>query len=58
MEVAALVARGYADKRIAHELRLSVRTVEDYVQAAAAKIPGDAAPRHRLTLFFLQLEAD
>ncbi len=58
MDVAALVARGLPDKRIAATLGLSARTVQMHVREAAAKVPGDSAPRHRLTLFFLQLEAD
>jgi DNA-binding CsgD family transcriptional regulator len=51
-EVAERVARGLPDKRIAHELRISTHTVRLHVQQAAARIPGDAPPRRKLTLFF------
>lgn len=57
-EIAAFVARGYADKIIARETGLSINTVRVHIQAAAAKIPGNSSPRHRLTLFFLQLKED
>lgn len=58
MEIASLVARGLPDKVIATRIDLSVHTVHRHIQEAAARIPGDSSPRHRLTLFFLQLEAD
>jgi two-component system response regulator FixJ len=54
-EVAERVAKGLPDKRIAAQLNISVRTVQHHVRAAAARIPGDSTPRHRLTLFFLDL---
>lgn len=58
LEVAECVARGMPDKRIAAKLHLSINTVRRHVQDAAARIPGDTAPRHRLTLFFLNLSSD
>lgn len=57
-EVVECVARGMPDKRIAAELHISVFTVRRHVRDAAARIPGDASPRHRLTLFFLNLAAE
>jgi DNA-binding NarL/FixJ family response regulator len=54
-EVVELVARGLPDKRIAAELQISIRTVRCHIQAAAARIPGDARPRHRFTLFFFDV---
>ena len=52
-QVAELVAKGLPTKQIAVSLKLSVRTVENHIREAAARIPGPANPRHRLTLFFL-----
>jgi DNA-binding NarL/FixJ family response regulator len=51
-QVAELVARGCADKVIAAKTGLSIETVRLHVQAAAAKIPGNTPPRHKLTLWF------
>ena len=55
-EVVERVARGLPDKRIAHELCISIDTVRHHIQAAAARIPGETSPRHRLTLFFLTID--
>jgi DNA-binding NarL/FixJ family response regulator len=59
-EVAALVARGMPDKRIAAHLGLSVRTVQNHIREAATRVafPEHATPRHRLTLFFLNIDFD
>lgn len=57
-QVVERVAKGLPDKRIAVELRISIRTVRKHVQDAAARIPGNASPRHRLTLLFLNVEDD
>ncbi len=51
-QVVEYVARGLPDKLIARDLGISIKTVQVHVQAAAAKIPGDTTPRHRLTLWF------
>ena len=55
-EVAGLVARGIPDKQIAAKLDLSVRTVQNHIRTAASHIPGIGTPRHRLTLFFLNVD--
>lgn len=57
-QVVERVARGLPDKRIAAELGISIDTVRFHIQAAAARIPGDSTPRHRLTLFFFTIEDD
>ncbi len=60
-QVTELVARGLPNKMIAAQTGLSVRTVEDYIQAAAAKICREGSclnrkPRERLTLWFFGIE--
>lgn len=55
-EVVERVARGLPDKRIAAELGLSIRTVHAHIEHIAAKIPGDTPRRHRLTLFFFNVD--
>lgn len=57
-EVAALVARGHPDKIIAHETGLSIKTVQAHIQIAAAKLPGQCRPRHKLTIWFFGLSED
>jgi DNA-binding NarL/FixJ family response regulator len=57
-QVVERVAHGLPDKRIAAELRISVRTVHRHVQDAAAHLPGGSSPRHRLTLFFFNVADD
>lgn len=57
-QVVERVARGLSYKVIAAELGISVRTVHAHVEHAAARIPGDSTPRHRLTLFFLSVDED
>lgn len=57
-QVVERVARGLPDKRIAVELGISVDTVRQHIQAAAARIPGDERPRHRFTLFFFGVVED
>jgi DNA-binding NarL/FixJ family response regulator len=55
-QVVERVARGLPDKQIAAELRISIDTVRFHIQSAAARVPGNAPPRHRLTLFFFSVE--
>jgi non-specific serine/threonine protein kinase len=55
-EVAALIARGYSQKRVAHELGISPHTINGYVQSVAARIPGNEAPRARIMIYFEQAE--
>jgi hypothetical protein len=38
------------------KLDLSVRTVQNHIRTAASHIPGIGTPRHRLTLFFLNVD--
>jgi DNA-binding NarL/FixJ family response regulator len=57
-QVVERVARGLPDKRIAQELGLSIKTVQVHIQEAAAKIPGNTTPRHRITLFFFGLTTE
>ncbi len=54
-EVAALVARGLPDKRIAVKTGLSINTVRAHIQAAAGKVGHRGTPRHRLTLWFFNV---
>jgi DNA-binding NarL/FixJ family response regulator len=56
-EIVERVAKGLPDKRIAAELDISIDTVRHHIQAAADRIPGDGRPRHRLTLFFFNVDA-
>jgi DNA-binding NarL/FixJ family response regulator len=55
-EVAALVAKGYSNKRIARTVGISPRTVECHIQTAAARLTIPGPPRHRLVVFVLQLD--
>jgi DNA-binding NarL/FixJ family response regulator len=58
-EVAALVARGEPDKRIAHRTGLSIETVRVHIQQAAKKAPDhisrDLPRRTRIMLWFLTI---
>lgn len=56
-QVVERVARGLPDKRIAHELGISVETVDFHIRQAAARIPGDDPPRRKFTLFFFGIDA-
>lgn len=51
-EIAELVARGLPNKVIAARKGIAIETVKVHVKEAAAKIPGDSPPRHKLTLWF------
>lgn len=54
-EIATLVARGFADKVIAERMEISIDGVRARIQAAAAQIPGNGSPRHKLTLWFFNV---
>lgn len=54
-EVARLVVRGMSRKGIARELGISVHTVDEHIQTAAAKLPGAGPPKLKLVLFVLDL---
>ena len=47
-EIARLVVQGKSNKGIASELKLSVRSVEEYVLRAAKRLPGDGKPRVKI----------
>lgn len=55
-QVVECVARGMPDKRIAAKLEISIRTVQNHIREAASHIPGIGTPRHRLTLFFFNID--
>lgn len=55
-QIVERVAKQVPYKRIAHELQISVRTVEAHVQHAAARIPGNESARRKITLFFFGIE--
>lgn len=57
-EVAARVARGLPNKRIANDLGLSVKTVQEHIKEAAERLPGQGSPRYRITLWFFHLKND
>lgn len=57
-QVAGCVARGLSDKRIATEIGLSVKTVQVHIQAAAAKLPGQSTPRHRIFLWYFGINEE
>jgi FixJ family two-component response regulator len=57
-QVVERVAKGLPDKRIASDLHISTHTVQFHIREAAARIPGDAPPRRKLTLFFLNIQDD
>lgn len=54
-EVAERVAKGFSSKRIAHDLGLSTRTVEEHIRVTAERLPGDGQPRHRILLWFFHI---
>lgn len=58
VEIASLVARGLPDKIIAARTDLAIETVRVHIQAAAARLPGDGRPRHKLTLWFFNIEVE
>lgn len=53
--VAELVAGGLTSKQIAAELGLRPRYVEHCIQRGADRLGGTSSPRHRMTLWFVQL---
>lgn len=58
MQVVELVAQGLHNREIAERIGISQRTVEDYVAVAAGRLPGRTKPRHKLTVWFLQMGRD
>lgn len=56
LEVVSLVAEGLPNRVIAERIGISQRTVEDYVSAAAGRLPGTTKPRHKLTVWFLTID--
>lgn len=57
-QVAERVALGLPDKVIARDLGLAIDTVRMHVQDAAARLPGNARPRHKLTFWYFSLSMD
>lgn len=55
--VVELAACGLSNKAIANTLGCSVRTVEDHIQEAAARIPGSGKPRFKCVVWFFTLSA-
>lgn len=56
-EVAALVARGWSDKKIARAIDCSPKTVAEHIREAAERIPGPWKPRMKLLVFILVPDA-
>lgn len=57
-QVADMVARGLSNKDIAKRLGVKTETVNDHVSGAAGRLPGAAKPRHKLTVWILNLLHD
>lgn len=57
-EIASLVARGLSDKVIAARTELAIETVRVHIQNAASRLPGQGSPRHKLTLWFFNIEEE
>lgn len=55
-EIAQLVARGMTSRAIADHTGLSVHTVNQHVNEAAARVAIPGSPRNRLVLWVLQHE--
>lgn len=53
VEVARLVAAGKSAKRIADELGITIDTVNEHIQAAADRLPGDGSPKIKLVIFVI-----
>ncbi len=47
-EIASLVSQVLTTKSIAREVGLAVPTIKDHVKRAAARLPGETPPRHKL----------
>jgi DNA-binding NarL/FixJ family response regulator len=54
-QVASLVAKGLPTKGVAREMGLSVETVQEYIQNAAKRLPGDGHPRAKLLIWFFDI---
>lgn len=54
-EIARLVVRGRSYKGIAHDLGISVATVQAHVVNAAEKLGGRGSPKIRLVIFVVEL---
>lgn len=57
-QVAELLACGYSHKRIAHRLGISPATVSVHVYRLAERIPGDAAPSLKVTIWWLMTQSE
>ena len=57
-QIAELVGQGMSRKAIAREVGISPSTVKDHVERAAAQLPGNTPPRHKLILWFFSLHEE
>jgi DNA-binding NarL/FixJ family response regulator len=51
-EVAGLAAQGLSNKAIAERMSIKPRTVEDYIERAAKRVPGKGRPKLRLVIWY------
>lgn len=54
-EMCELVARGLSNKRIAAATDLSIKTVESYLTALSARLPGDGGPRQKIIRLYFSI---
>lgn len=57
VEVAGMVAKGMTAREISREIGATVGTVEQHIKQAAHRIPGETPARHKLALWFFQLQS-
>jgi two-component system, NarL family, uhpT operon response regulator UhpA len=55
-QVCELVARGLSVKKVARQLDVSTSTARVHIRNAAAKLPGEGPPRHRIVVHVLRSE--
>lgn len=57
-EIAELIGKGKSTREIADITGLSTHTVEHHVRVAAANLPGNTNPRHKLLMWSLGISPD